>query len=245
VTVRPIDHVVVALVVLVLPIIDCLYIRERAARIRAGQTELRMKLYRSMISVEWIATIVIVALWFLLGRGAGTLGLIPRLGPLPVVGYGITVLAFVVMYLQARAVIGSTENQAAFGKQIGGLSFLMPRTDAEVRRFDVVSVTAGICEEIVFRGFLTAYFVALFDLPFWGAAILSSIGFGLIHMYQGPFGILKTAMVGGVLATLYGWTGSLWAPILVHAAMDLAAGRMSRAAFRDHEPEGDTPELTA
>jgi membrane protease YdiL (CAAX protease family) len=244
-TVQLIDHIIVALIVLVLPIIDFFFIRERAAKIRAGQTELRMKLYRTIISEEWIGTIVIVALWFFLGRSAGELGLIPRFGMLPVVGYGTTVLAFVVMYLQARAVFDSTENQAAFRKQIGWLSFLTPHTDAELRRFDVVSVTAGICEEIVFRGFLTAYFMALFGLPFWGAAILSSIGFGLTHMYQGPFGILKTSMVGGVMALLYGSTGSLWAPILVHAAMDLVAGRMSHAAFRDHEPEGDAPELAA
>ncbi len=244
-TVHFIDHIIVVLIVLVLPIIDFFYIRERAAKIRAGQTELRMKLYRDIISEEWIGTIVIVALWFLLGRSAGELGLIPQSGTVPVVGYGLTVLALVVMYLQARAVFKSEENRAAFRKQIGWLSFLTPHTDAEARRFDLVSLTAGVCEEIVFRGFLTAYFMALLGLPFWGAAILSSIGFGLAHMYQGPRGILKTGTVGGMLALLYGSTGSLWAPILVHTAMDLAAGRMSHAAFRDREPEDDAPQLAA
>ena len=115
-----------------------------------------------------------------------------------------------------------------------------------MRTFNLVSVTAGVCEEVVFRGFLTAYLMSWLGVPFWGAALLSSLGFGLAHMYQGPLGILKTGFVGYALALLYGLTGSLWAPILAHALMDLVAGWMSHAAFSGAEsPENSSPEMAA
>ena len=45
------------------------------------------------------------------------------------------------------------------------------------------------------------------------------------------------------MALLYALSGSLWAPMLAHAVMDLMSGRMSYVAFRDHEPEDDSPEM--
>jgi membrane protease YdiL (CAAX protease family) len=244
-TVHFIDHIVVALLVLVLPVVDFFLIRERAAKIHAGRTELRMKLYHNIIREEWIGTIAIVALWFLLGRGGAELGLVPAFDALAWAGYGLTVAICVALFFQTRSVTGNPDNHAGFRKQIGWLSFLTPHTDEELRVFSLVSVTAGICEEIVFRGFLIAYLMAQFGVPFWGAAILSSLVFGVTHVYQGPIGILRTGSVGGVMALLYGLTGSLWAPIMVHAAMDLGAGRMSHAAFSTETTEDTIPDLAA
>ena len=36
-----------------------------------------------------------------------------------------------------------------------------------------------------------------------------------------------------MMALLYGLTGSLWAPIVAHAVMDLAAGRLTYTVFND------------
>ena len=45
--------------------------------------------------------------------------------------------------------------------EFGWLSFLTPRTAPERRAFNAVSVTAGICEEVIYRGYVMAYLVAL------------------------------------------------------------------------------------
>lgn len=241
-TLHILDHIFFVLIALVFPVVDFFAIRKRAALISAGRTELRMKLYRKIIWEEWGATLVLIAVWFLLGRTAAGLGLIPQGGAW--IGYGLTALICGFLIVHARMATRTDEGRATLRKQFGWLSFLIPRTRQERRTFGITSLTAGVCEEVVFRGFLIAYFAALFGLPLWGGALISSIAFGVAHMYQGPVGMLRTGGVGLVLAVLYLMTGSLWAPILAHTVMDLASGHMGFMAFSDPAPPKNAlPEL--
>jgi uncharacterized protein len=62
------------------------------------------------------------------------------------------------------------------------LAFILPVTREERARFAAVSITAGVCEEVWYRGFLIRY---LSDFP-WHAGLLtalriSSIAFGMAH----------------------------------------------------------------
>ena len=54
--------------------------------------------------------------------------------------------------------------------------------------------------------------------------MISSLVFGLLHVYQGPLGILRTATLGGLLAWGFLATGSLWPSIVAHAALDVLLG---------------------
>ena len=98
---------------------------------------------------------------------------------------------------------------------------------------------------MIFRGFLIAYLNAALGTPFWVAAVLSSVVFGLAHAYQGPAGIPRVALLGGLFALLYGMTGSLWAPIVAHTAMDIASGRIAFASFTENTPDRSSTELAA
>ena len=53
---------------------------------------------------------------------------------------------------------------------------------------------------------------------------MSSSVFGVLHCYQGPQGILRTGVMGVVMAVGFLATGSLWAPILAHVLFDVVAG---------------------
>jgi membrane protease YdiL (CAAX protease family) len=103
-----------------------------------------------------------------------------------------------------------------------GLSFILPITPEERVWFAVVSVTAGICEEVLYRGFLIRY---LSDFPWhagiWIAVAISSISFGLAHGYQGLSGIIGTTLLGAGMAMIFLITGSLWLPMALHAMIDL------------------------
>ena len=97
--------------------------------------------------------------------------------------------------------------------------------------FGLVSVTAGVCEEILYRGLLLAVLSPVVGT--WPAVLLSSLIFGLGHAYQGASGIIKTTVIGLVMALLAVFSGSLFVPMLLHAVIDLTSGRMMGAALRE------------
>jgi membrane protease YdiL (CAAX protease family) len=102
------------------------------------------------------------------------------------------------------------------------VSALLPVTAEERRLFTAVALTAGITEEVVFRGFLLVYLTDVFPgMPVSSAMVVSAALFGLAHSYQGGLGVLLTGLAGYWLAGLYVLTGSLLVPIVVHALVDL------------------------
>ena len=84
--------------------------------------------------------------------------------------------------------------------------------------------TAAFAEETVYRGWMTTRFAELgrFSKYAWIAStVVSSIVFGLVHLYQGLSGMIATGLTGLVLGWLYQATGrNLWAPIIAHGVMD-------------------------
>jgi membrane protease YdiL (CAAX protease family) len=75
-------------------------------------------------------------------------------------------------------------------------------------------IAAPIAEEALFRGFL--YRNLRDTMSPTAALLLSGAIFGLVHMNLGYF--LPLAGLGVGLALLYEWSGSLWVPIVAHAA---------------------------
>src|SRR6185295_19118344 len=79
------------------------------------------------------------------------------------------------------------------------VDILLPRDGLEILVWIAVSLTAGFCEEAVFRGYLQKQFHALTGnaaIAVLGQAIL----FGIAHGYQG----VKNVIVITVLGVLYG-----------------------------------------
>ncbi len=102
------------------------------------------------------------------------------------------------------------------------LDFILPVTSEERAWFVAVSVTAGICEEILYRGFFTRY---LANVPWhanlWTAILISSLVFGIAHTYQGVSGVFGTAVIGAMMAVIFMIAGNLWLPMALHVAFDL------------------------
>ena len=100
---------------------------------------------------------------------------------------------------------------------------ILPKTGKEKGIFVLLSMAAGVGEELAYRGFLMPALTLLMGWS-WGAALLSSAVFGLLHAYQGWLGIFRTAALGFVLAGSFIVAGTLWPAILAHAILDVVAG---------------------
>ncbi len=111
---------------------------------------------------------------------------------------------------------------AAIRRGFSTLPGFLPNTGAERAAFILVSLSAGVCEEILFRGFLIRLFHGgALAVPAAGALVVSSLLFGLGHLYQGVKGVLSTAVAGLVMGLLFLLSGNLIPAIVLHALLDL------------------------
>ncbi len=98
----------------------------------------------------------------------------------------------------------------------------LPQTATERAAWVLVSLSAGICEEIIFRGFLLRHFAQLGGgMPTVAALVASSLIFGLAHVYQGAKGVAGSTVGGLVLGLLFLVSGSLLACIVLHGLLDI------------------------
>ena len=105
----------------------------------------------------------------------------------------------------------------------------------------ILSLAAGLGEEIVYRGYLLAVLAPLFDGP-WTAALVSSMAFAVLHAYQGPVGIVRSGLLGFLFAAAFLLHGSLWPVIAVHAGVDLVSGLvLGPRMLASEEPPGEGP----
>jgi hypothetical protein len=103
----------------------------------------------------------------------------------------------------------------------------------------VISLAAGVGEELLFRGYAQAGLAGLLVPPFgpWAALLLASLLFGVCHWISSAYAVVATGM-GLLLGGLLMATGSLLAPIVAHALYDfLALLYLTRAARRADAPE--------
>jgi uncharacterized protein len=73
----------------------------------------------------------------------------------------------------------------------------LPRRASEILLWVAVSVSAGICEELVFRGYFQRQF-EVFTRSRWIALFLQAALFGISHGYQGLAACVKIAIFGAL-----------------------------------------------
>ncbi|RBY77166.1 CPBP family intramembrane metalloprotease [Geodermatophilus sp. TF02-6] len=194
----------------------------------------RRSFYARLLALEWGLALLALVVWLSApGVDAGTVGLRwPSGWPGPVSG-AATLLVVVFVLASTRALRSGALARAAVPVRRPGEGrhaepavhatlALLPRTRAERRLFTLVGVTAGVCEEWLYRGFLLAVVAALAGgLPAPVLVAVGAVAFGLAHAYQGVAGVVTTGVLGGVLAGLYLDTASLLLPVVLHVLVDL------------------------
>jgi len=227
------QHVLVFVLIVVTPLWD----RYEIPRLKAS-TEPRKKIrfYGKIVTASWMCALVagltigLAVLTIQKAPGeiawldAGTRGAIFMKGMIGGV--------LVVILVPAVLALFSAKIREKAGKAARKLAFLLPSTQEERQWWWVVCITAGVCEEIVYRGFLLHYLhTEPLHLSLTWALVASSVIFGIGHLYQGIAGALQTVLIGFLLGVLYLMTGNLLAPIVVHAAMDLRVLAMLPEGF--------------
>ncbi len=226
-----VDHLFVVALFVVQPAASAIEHRAFRRRIAAGDPPDRLRVYQRVLVLEWSAFAILMGTWIWLGRSVDLLGFSTPAGTGFAIAAGITVLVAVLLTMQWRTSITTTEPQRArMRESFGFVGHFLPRTDRELRGMLLASVTAGIVEEVLYRGFAIWYVSSWTGTP--AAVVLTSGAFGLGHLYQGGSGALRAGAVGLVLAVLFVVSGSLWVPIAAHILLDVLQGVMIREVYR-------------
>jgi uncharacterized protein len=100
---------------------------------------------------------------------------------------------------------------------------LAPVSGFEMTLFLVLSVSAGICEELVFRGYLQQQFARM-GRSIWAGVVLSALVFGCAHGYEGVAGVLLIAAYGAMFGVLAVLRRGLRTGMIAHAWHDSISG---------------------
>jgi uncharacterized protein len=214
--------------VFVLAVVIPLWDRYEIPRLKASRDpRKRIRFYRRIIAVEWICAAVA---FLTIGWGAlFTIHAIPgeidwlsgSTGSLFVMGL-VTAMA-VVLVLPVILAIWSPKVREKAAKAAERLSYLLPSNSEErIWWWPALCITAGFCEEVLYRGFLLRYFhTSPFHLSLTSTLVVAAVIFGIGHLYQGVKPALATVVLGFALSCVFVVTGSLLIPIIAHALLDL------------------------
>ncbi len=206
---------------------------ERLKQAVATDPTAKLRHYRSGVASLWALSAVVAVIAGLAAAAGHELSLPP--GTAPEAAWLLTV-ELVVLIPLSLLLYRRPKMQGLLRRQIGDLRPLLPATTEERRWFVAVSVSAGICEELIMRGFGFAYVRWLLpDASNTVVVVVVSAVFGFAHLYQGPKGVVLTGVLGALFGVLTIQAGSLLPAMIVHAAVDLRI--VGLPAIEDPAPE--------
>jgi membrane protease YdiL (CAAX protease family) len=175
-----------------------------------------------------IAALQLLFVWFvrkgIRAHGGSLRDLFGKRWHLPFDGIRDTVLAllFVVALRGCSLLL-----QHLLGQSSANTAFLLPSGPLELLLWTGVAIAAGVCEEIVYRGYFQPQLWALCgNLPL--AIALQSLIFGIAHVYQGWRPAIITAVYGLAFGLLAAWRKSIIPGAIAHSLIDVIAGIFRR-----------------
>lgn len=232
-----VDHVMILLLFVVQPLHGARSYRRYVSGIAAGEEPDRVAKYRETLVLEWVALAVLLAVWIGSGRSLTELGFTAPGGTGFFVGVLVLVVGAGLLVGGLRAAVPADEGKRARTiESLGDLRWFLPDTRRAYRWFVGLSVTAGIVEETIYRGYVFWYLGHV--MPLWAVVVISAVGFGLAHSYQGLAGIARVTAIGIVFGAYYVLTGSIWLPMLAHAVLDILQGAALLEYLRERPGSG-------
>jgi membrane protease YdiL (CAAX protease family) len=174
-----------------------------------------IRLYGRTILFEWLTlALVLVGVWL---HGSSLLTVVGDRWRsvsqfLRHVGIALLFLIVTIAFTSIAGSHGSSGDQA--------IKFLLPHGRTEIFLWVLLSVTAGICEEAIYRGYLQKQFIAL-NKSVPAGIILSALAFGLAHSYQGFARASVISVMGAMSGVLAYWCRSVRPGMMAHALQDV------------------------
>lgn len=169
-----------------------------------------------------IGSLLVLTAWNAADRNWAGLGFAPmQWNSIVIVAAGL-LCTFYLLDL-VRSYLNTKETQ----EKIKELQQILPLNWSEYKHYIFLALAAGICEEIVFRGFLINYLNTLLkglDHSVIYAIVLPAVTFGMSHWYQGKAAVAKIIFISVLFGVVFVWSGSLILIMIIHTSIDLISG---------------------
>jgi membrane protease YdiL (CAAX protease family) len=208
-----------AYVVIVVPILG----RSRYEQFRrevAKDPSARLRYYRSSLPRKYILALLVVVLFVANHRDASGIRLAVA-GPTALAAIVPIMIGVGLGALLVRWRANRPARRIKLARSLRGIADLLPRTVGERRTWVLVAITAGVTEELIYRGFVLSVLAHIWpSADTFTLLVVGGIIFGLAHLYQGTKGVILTGLLGVVLGEVMIGAG-LFAAMVVHALIDL------------------------
>jgi membrane protease YdiL (CAAX protease family) len=174
--------------------------------------------YFRTIFVFWALTILIVINFYIFKQP--TLNFYPKI---TLINLLLIVLVFSFAILQYRSGGKITINDVQnVREKLKDIYYYLPKTHKELVVFILISLSAGVCEEIIFRLFLFHFLNEyLYTI---GAIVLTNLIFTFTHIGSGKSNLIFSFILGLLFSTLYYYTNNIWIAVLLHISIDINVG---------------------
>jgi membrane protease YdiL (CAAX protease family) len=240
---RPETVLLALLVAVVYPLIGLRRFRRIEHLPEPLPSRTRLRIYWSLIISQW--TLVLLTMLLFAGAGRSLADIGQSLGPRPA-----QTIATAAVLLAAFALLSLFTTRQLRNAKLSDLPHrmrragkILPQSGEERGWFALVAVTAGVCEEILYRGFLPWFVDAHLGIAGLGY-VVAAIVFGLGHAYQGKDGMIVTAMLGLFFGSVAFFVRSLVPGQLLHVAIDLVNG-IAVGATLERARKGEIASLEA
>lgn len=238
------DHILMVLLAVVLPYYAVVRSQPKIHEIHFD-TRTKIAMYYGNSLALWLPTLVILVVWFLQGRNMIDLGFHWPVADFSTLSWGLTAL-FVLLYsADVLSEIYTPEKRAKTQEHWIKHTPFLPANFREFSHFNILAITAGITEEIIFRAYFMQYLWSVLGNSLVAqvvSVLLPALVFAAVHIYQGKKAVLKIV----VMAILFGWiyllTQSLWLLIGLHILVDVIGGAL--AVWIMPETINDKKEMT-
>lgn len=210
------QYIIITMLVGVLFPLYAIYEGKKVRNLLESASDKIVRTYKETIVMQLLLVGLVIAVVWYNAVSLNPIGLSFVMNPLWILGlFGLSLVMF---WLVNRMAI-DPEKREGLTTSYKDVLFLMPRTDREYNWAVAVSFVAGICEEIVFRGYL--YWRLGFYISDIYAVLLVNVAFAASHYSTKFKNMVSSFLLGVVFSVAFIWSGSLWISIFLHIVVDL------------------------
>jgi membrane protease YdiL (CAAX protease family) len=187
---------------------------------------------------------VVILVWLVFKRPIAEIGLTQ---PRNFQGWWWIIIAFVSIYVLDTAIpLSSKKGIEEAVNDFRNRTPFLPTRKRELPEYILMCFSAGVFEEIVYRGYLVTYCWYLFagmDNRELLAVGLPAFAFAVAHYYQGAKAVLKIIVLAGFFGYLFIYSGSLLVVMILHFIVDAVGGLLTLKYVKEEEALSMDPDL--